>query len=110
MSALFTFTLLAKVTFLLLGALGLDQLLRRRSAIACAAMWNAALLALAAIPLLCLTMPSVTIPVAFEIGAVERTSLQSQQAGKGATTFPATNLPLPSDIAEENRAVPGEPV
>ena len=109
MSPLFTLTLLAKVTLLLLGAIGLDQLLRHKSALACAAMWNAALLALVAIPLLCLTMPSVTIPVAFEIGA-EQTSPQLQQAGTGATTFPTANLPLPSDIAEESGAVPGEPV
>ena len=109
MSALFTFTLLVKVTLLLLGALGLDQLLRRKSALACAAMWNAVLLALAVIPLLCLTMPAVEIPIALDLGD-EPAAARWQQLGADTDTLSAANLQLPSAIAEERGATPGGPV
>ncbi len=109
MSALFTFTLLVKITLLLLGALGLDQLLRRKSALACAAMWNAVLLAVAAIPLLCLTMPAIKIPIAFDTGA-EPVRPNWQPSGADTDTLSAANLQLPSAIAEERGATPGGPV
>ena len=109
MSLLFVFTLLAKITLLLLGAIGLDQLLRRKSALACAAMWNAVLLALVAIPLLCLMLPPVEIPIAFASEAIEALP-QEPPSGPDGATLSVTNLRIPTVTAEENVAAFGEHV
>ena len=107
MSALFTLTLLVKVTLLLLGALGLDQLLRRKSPLACAAMWNATLLALLAMPLLCLMMPPVEIPIALDREVVEA-GPQWQPSGEDGATLSPDNLLMPAVVAEQSGATPGE--
>jgi beta-lactamase regulating signal transducer with metallopeptidase domain/tetratricopeptide (TPR) repeat protein len=107
MNALFTLTLLAKVTLLLLAALGLDQLLRRKSPLACAAMWNAVLLALVAIPLLCLTIPALEIPFPLEF-TNEPVAANRHSPGVNEAILPAAHLPIPTIAADEKSAIPDE--
>jgi hypothetical protein len=55
-------SLLIKVTLILAAALGLDARLRRRRVLACAAMWNAALLILALLPVAMFAIPPLELP------------------------------------------------
>jgi beta-lactamase regulating signal transducer with metallopeptidase domain len=55
--------LVVKATVILVAALGVDNLLRRRNVLLCTAMWNAVLLALLVLPIAALALPAVPVPI-----------------------------------------------
>jgi beta-lactamase regulating signal transducer with metallopeptidase domain len=63
MSLDWTIALFVKATLLLLGALVIDTTLRRRWVLSVAALWNAVLLALVALPATTLLTPSLQLPL-----------------------------------------------
>src|SRR5688500_7373559 len=55
--------LVIKATVILIAALGVDSLLRKRNVLLCTAMWNAVLLALLVLPIAALALPAVQAPL-----------------------------------------------
>jgi len=77
--------LAGKVTLVLIVALGLDLALRRRAVLACAAMWNAALVSMALVPAAVLFLPALPL-------AVFRGNVQAVPA-QVATDFAPEQIP-----------------
>lgn len=75
--------LVIKATLLLLAALGLDTALRRRHVLACSAMWNASLVALLALPVMAMSLPTIRLPV-FVLSADSSSSLDNLMPASGS--------------------------
>lgn len=99
-------SLLIKATLILAAALAFDIVLRRRRVLACAAMWNAALMGLAVLPAVVFIVPPLEIsPLSGWMSSTAappaRNAAGRQSHGLGATGF--------RDVANSPRANADQP-
>jgi len=113
--------LVVKATVILVAALGVDALLRRRNVLLCSAMWNAALLAMLVLPIAALALPTVPVPILRSTPTamaaprervvpeeLQGTSLQVNQLVTNAAKASSTTGVL-GTVSEEISAIPPTP-